>query len=497
MGNFSTSMYPIRPPGEGVQPVSPVDAFTKATELQNMMQRSKLLPLEIQRTQLENQQLADRTAMAAEDKADSSTLQDLYGQVQNDASIPADKKLEELRNRAAGKVKPRTLEALSKQIQDHQDALTKASDAHIKAFKDLNTEVGNTANAIMQAPPEKQAAEYAQQRQRLISSGLARPEDIPEEFDPDWVKLHAALGMGAVQYAETELKKRADSRAQAEEDRKARLDELTRFSQGIDNVGSQEEYTAKRNELSPANRALVAATWSPQNVATIKRLALTAEQQQQADQAATIAAETHRHNVAGEEAKPEPKTYTGDLRAALVAIGAKDPDNPTADEASKALDRIKPAAGEKPVAKSTLVSIENDKAKAIRDSKKAYDKDLAENVITKPGKQPTPSEQASIDQAWDDHVERLQDAQLAYENALTTATGHDVGHNDWADRLRRPGAAAAPSAPAAAATPNKPTATEPPPEAKAKLKPGIVTTFNNGQKWTLRNGKPTQITSTQ
>lgn len=32
-----------------------------------------------------------------------------------------------------------------------------------------------------------------------------------------------------------------------------------------------------------------------------------------------------------------------------------------------------------------------------------------------------------------------------------------------------------------------------PPEVAAKLKPGVITTFANGQKWTLRDGKPVQV----
>lgn len=32
-----------------------------------------------------------------------------------------------------------------------------------------------------------------------------------------------------------------------------------------------------------------------------------------------------------------------------------------------------------------------------------------------------------------------------------------------------------------------------PPEAAARLKPGVVTTFGNGQRWTIQNGKPTQV----
>lgn len=49
---------------------------------------------------------------------------------------------------------------------------------------------------------------------------------------------------------------------------------------------------------------------------------------------------------------------------------------------------------------------------------------------------------------------------------------------------------AAPAAPAAGA---KPAAPALPPEARSQLKEGVVTTFGNGQKWTLRNGLPVQV----
>lgn len=58
--------------------------------------------------------------------------------------------------------------------------------------------------------------------------------------------------------------------------------------------------------------------------------------------------------------------------------------------------------------------------------------------------------------------------------------------------LTQPGGAApAPAAPAAAA----PAAATPalPPEAAKQLKQGVVTTFGNGQKWTLQGGKPVQV----
>jgi len=130
MSAADTSIYDslIRP----VKPEGPLDMATKAADLGVALQRSQLLPAEIQQRQQEAEELRLKNQTTQEDTADQKTLQDLYGQVQTDPSIPPEKKLDELRTRAAGKVKPRTLEALSKSVQEHQDAMQKAHDDQLK-----------------------------------------------------------------------------------------------------------------------------------------------------------------------------------------------------------------------------------------------------------------------------------------------------------------------------------------------------------------------------
>lgn len=490
MAHGDTSIYEgllRQAPHEG-----PLDMATKAIALKTAMGRAQMQPLEMEQTRLENERLRTQAANLEEDRADAKVLQDLYGQVQNDKSIAPEKKLEALRERAAGKVKPRTLEALSKQIEEHANALTKMQDEHLKTVESTMKEVGNTAAGILSAPPESQNGLYQQERARMIQQGIAKPEDIPETFDANWLQMAATHAMGAQNAATAELNRREDKRKQDEAERKAHSEELATAGQTINSVTNQDEYTAWRDKLRPSVKALTAATFTPANVATIKRMALTAAQGQQADEAAARLTEERRHNEAMEKKKPEAASYTGQLRAALVAIGAKDPDNPTAAEASKALDRVKPEAGEKPVPKSTLVGIESRKTAAIKASKTTLDKEIA--AATVGGKV---LDQAAIDQAWEDHIGRLQDAQRGYESELTTATGNDVGHNDWADRLKAPGkggaapAAGAPPAGAAPAQPagGAPAAAAPNPKAKA-----LVSKYKKGDVVKLR-GKDVRITS--
>jgi hypothetical protein len=491
MGGMNTNIYDslIQP----VKPVSPLDMATKAAELKTAMVRSQMAPAELQRAQEEAAQLHQKTQTAAEDAQDQKTLQDLYGEVQNDKSVAPEKKLEELRNRAAGKVKPRTLEQLSKQMEEHQTALQKLGDDHLKQVVEVGKEVGNTAAGILAADPASQPALYAQERNRLIQSGVATADQIPEQFDPNYLRQAAAHAMGAQNAAAAEIQRREQENKDKEAKRKARTDELATAAQTIDSVTDQESYNEWRDKLSPENKALTAATFTPANVATIKRMGLTANQQREADQASATLEETKRHDQATEEKKPEPKTYTGEMRAALVAVGAKDPDNPTPAEASKAMDRMKPAPGEKPVPKSTLVGIETRKSTAIAKSKAQLDKDIAAATVSPKDKEPTKSEQAAFEQAWEEHIERLQNAQLAYENELTTATGNDVGHNDWADRLKAPGKGAASPASAAPAQGAKPTAAAPddPKVAKARA---LVSKFKVDQIVPYQ-GKKVKITS--
>lgn len=487
MSATDTSIYaPLMRP---VQPVNPLELATRAADLKTAMVRSQMAPLELQHVQEENASLHQKNQNAAEDAADERTLQGIYGDVQNDSSIAPEKKLDELRNRAAGKVKPRTLENLSKQIEAHQTAIQKLGDDQLKQLKTVSDEVGNTAQGILSADPAQQPALYATERQRMIQSGLATADHIPEQYDPEWLKVQAAHAMGAANAVEAETKRREQANKDADEARKARTEELATAAQTIDGVQDQAGYDAWRAKLSPANKALTAATFSPANVATIKRMGLTANQQREADQATATAAETQRHNKAEEDRAAAKPTYSGEMRAALVAVGA-DPDKPTPEQAAAALAKLRPATNEKAASKATLVAIEQRKSKAIRDSKAKLDKDIA--AATVGGKV---IDQNAIDQAWEDHIGRLQDAQTGYENELTTATGGDVGHNDWADRLRVPGKGeAAPASPAAGASAQAPGGAQgaqpaaPNPAAKA-----LVSKYKVGQPVKLKNGQTVTI----
>lgn len=502
MSAVDTSIYDPLIRGAQTPAANPIDLLEKATQLKTAMGRAQMQPLELEQTRLENENLRQKAQTSHEDAADQKILQDLYGQVQTDQSIPPEKKLEQLRTLAAGKVKPRTLEALSKSIEDHQTALQKLDEDKLKQAKTVTDEIGNTAQGILSAAPEAQPALYAQERDRLIKAGVATPDHIPEQYDPKWLKMASGHAMGASNAIEAEQKRREQANKDADEARKAAAEEHATAAQTIDSVKDQDSFTAWRNKLSPAKQAVTAATFTPANVATIKRMGLTAEQQQRADDASATLAETKRRNdqLAADAAKKP--TYSGEMRAALVAVGA-DPDKATPEQAAAALAKLRPSSTEKPATKAQLTAIEARKTKAIKDSKAKLDKEIA--TATVGGKV---IDQDGIDQAWQDHIERLQDAQTGYENELTTATGGDVGHNDWADRLRVPGkagaapaqpgapaaagasaqAAGAPNAPGAAASGSQPAA--PNPAAKA-----LVSKYKVGQQVKLKSGQTVTIKS--
>lgn len=104
-----------------------------------------------------------------------------------------------------------------------------------------------------------------------------------------------------------------------------------------------------------------------------------------------------------------------------------------------------------------------------------------------------------------DRVRILQE-ELKAESARPVSTPEDVQRKQSnIDSLSRELAAlnvpaapvgpqAAPTAPAVPASPAPAAqATAPPQRALASLKPGVVTTFANGQKWTIKNGQPMQV----
>jgi hypothetical protein len=90
-------------------------------------------------------------------------------------------------------------------------------------------------------------------------------------------------------------------------------------------------------------------------------------------------------------------------------------------------------------------------------------------------------------QAAADLKQEYQAAQNEYESGISTLTGNDVPHNDWADRMTAGGAAPASAAPAQpaqrTAAPGGGAGRPAPPEAVTKgLAPGTHT-FGNGQIW--------------
>jgi hypothetical protein len=463
-------------------PMNPLDMMTRATELKTAQARSQMAPIELQRAQEEADRLHQANVNSAQDAADQTTSRQIYGDVQNDATVaPADKHSEFIK-RLAGKVNPRTIDLMNTALDTHDAAVRKATDDNLAQSIKANTEVHNQLSAVTNP------VQYATARQSLIRQGLAKPEDIPEAYDPDTVAYHKAAAMGATNSATAEIARREQANKDADEKRKANTDELANSGRTIDGVKDQDGYNAWRAGLSPANQAVTAATFSPQNVATIKRMALTADQQREADQATATATETNRHNQAEEALAAKKPTYSGEMRAALVAVGA-DPDHATPDQTNAALAKLRPSTTDKPATKATLTAIETRKATAIAKSKATLDKETASNTVG--GKV---TDQPAIDQAWEDHIGRLQDAQTGYENELTTATGGDVGHNDWADRLRVPGKAGSPP-PAAAASP-APAGT--PPAAASTPNPAakaLVSKYKVGQPVKLKNGQTVTIKS--
>ena len=103
--------------------------------------------------------------------------------------------------------------------------------------------------------------------------------------------------------------------------------------------------------------------------------------------------------------------------------------------------------------------------------------------------------------SYDEFIQRWQQAQNTFEDQYKTA-GHPTPHVVIKDNVDKNGnwtgaampSASAPATRTAFAGGNSSTAvSDIPPEAASQLKEGTITTFGNGSRWTLRNGKPEQL----
>jgi hypothetical protein len=193
--------------------------------------RSQTASIELQRQQEEADALHQKNQQAQEDAAEEKTIQQVYGEVQNDPTIPPEKKHDELIARLAGKIKPAALAALNEQIEEHDTLVRNASDDNLAESLKKNTEVDNALSAVLAAPETDRPAQYGVARQSLIRQGIAKPEDIPETYDPATVAVHQAAAMGATNSATAEISRREQANKDADERRRAReADQLTQPS---------------------------------------------------------------------------------------------------------------------------------------------------------------------------------------------------------------------------------------------------------------------------
>jgi hypothetical protein len=81
-------------------------------------------------------------------------------------------------------------------LTQHAEMLKQQGEA-LKNAQSHNELLGGIANGILAAPPDQQPILYAAQRARLIQQKLVDPNEMPPDFNPDFVKSQQAQSMKA------------------------------------------------------------------------------------------------------------------------------------------------------------------------------------------------------------------------------------------------------------------------------------------------------------
>jgi len=118
--------------------------------------------------------------------------------------------------------------------------------------------MGSTAGGILQAPPDRQEIMYQAARKSLIQNGLAKPEEIPEQFDPNFVNQSFQQAISA--------DKQVDA-AQKVLDQK--LAERKATEEGRHNLATETQQAQSPTESALAYRA---AKGDPTAAAALKQL---------------------------------------------------------------------------------------------------------------------------------------------------------------------------------------------------------------------------------
>lgn len=441
---------------------SPLEVYTAAAQLGQLQQQRQLHAQQIQENEVKLQEMR-------ENQADQQKLAALY--TQHNGDMP-----KVIAAAPAYGIRPKTVEALQLQHQQGLQRAAQTDELELKNGKEHNARMRGRIAAIMAAPPDAQPAAWSQQRADAIKAGDIDEAHAPADYPGlDSLKFMDATLRTGDDYFEHGIKVNAEARAAAkakeDADKAAREDKLAPLkeeeqrsktakettaaaAQELSNAASQPEWDAALKKY-PTAIGTFGPMYSQSAQKKAKNLAMTAYQQGELGTAAQRA----------EDAQTR------------------------IDQAQQRIDqgweRLNKSGAEKPATKGQFATVEGKKQKSIADSKKQLDKELG---LARAGQ-----DAEAEDEAWKNHIERLQDAQTGYEQELSALSGNSVDHNPWADKLKPPSE----TKPAATPKPKAPGIIERVKSAVSGAKPEQTPSvkYTVGQKVKLKNGKVVTITS--
>lgn len=275
-------------PLQAQPPQNPLEQYGRVLALQNALGQQQQQQQQIKSGQIDLQQ-------KQQDQQDQQIFRQGLEQTNGD--------WEKTISLVTGKVSPKFTMALENQLLDHKTKLESYDKTKLENNAKKDEYVANGLNTITNADPQQQPTLYAQFRDSALRDGMAKPTDIPEQFDPNWVLLHKALSTPVNQQNNAALtaaarKKTADTGQEKLDAEKPGLEAKSAQEVRGDLAAKLGAATtpAEYQKILGAAPFQIAREFDGKTPEQARQLGMTAEQQAQAAQAKTNADRTAQHD---------------------------------------------------------------------------------------------------------------------------------------------------------------------------------------------------------
>lgn len=442
----------------GFKPTEPapdaLEAFQRVQQIQQAQRQAQMAPIQMQQAQaalqgqdLKNQEDQNRLHVAAEDRTDSEYM----NKAENDA-VAASKEsgkpidFDALSSQVASNVKGRNAAQFEVRMKNRAAALKSVQTEDAVKQKDQLKDIGNHIDSLFNLKPEDRAAAYPAEIEALQAKGYDVSK-LPTTYPGDEALAQmASANLGGQVHLENELHRReiADKELKAKTDKetadnKSRQEARVEANNKYANVTDQASHDAWLKTLPASIRSEYSQVYDPNtSAALVARKARTVSEQDKVDKPDTNITGVEPYLIAIKGNPANAKRQPWELMD--MALKAR-------DAAEIAKHTAEKGSGTKTPTNTQFMGVENTKQTALKQSKAKLQADLAKAA----------GDEELIGQAWENHRERAQQAQNAYESKLGVLKGEELAdHFEYptAQDMRGVGPVAATvAAPAVAAPP--------------------------------------------